>query len=78
MNERRSQAAEHSETGMGHVPTERVRNKINRVAELGQRADPVVLAERRPAGLEERLRGNHEDFHGVIQELYGTGHQRST
>ena len=53
-----------------HVPSERVRHEIDRVAELDQRADTVVLAERRAPGLEERLRGNHQDAHGSGRPVF--------
>ena len=46
--------------------------------ELEQRADTVVFAERGAPGLEERLRRDHEDFHGVNQGIVGSSGERST
>ena len=56
-------AAEDAQPGHRHVVTERIRHEIDLVAERGQRADAVELAERRPARLEERLGRDHQNAH---------------
>ena len=63
VHERRPQAAEHAQARQSTRPAERIRDEIDRVPELEQRADAVVLAERRAPGLEERLRRDHQDAH---------------
>jgi hypothetical protein len=42
------------------------------VSEVEQRPDAVVLAEGRPPRLEERLGGDHEDFHENCREIVRT------
>ena len=39
------------------------------MAELEQRADTMVFAERRSPRLEERLRSDHQDFHGAVSMI---------
>ena len=53
------------ESGHRHVTPEGVRDQVDRVAEARQGPNPVIFAERRPTGLEERLRGNHHYVHGL-------------
>ena len=59
----RPKRSEHPEARYRHLLTKRVRHEIHVVAERGQRADAVELAERCPAGLEERLRRDHQNAH---------------
>ena len=63
-HERRPQAAEHAQPRHRHVLAERIRDEIDLVAERGERADAVKLAERRAARLEERLGRDHQNAHG--------------
>ncbi len=52
--------------GSVDVLAERVRDEVDRVARASvERPDPVVFAERRPPGLEERLRRDHQYAHGL-------------
>src|SRR5262249_16415596 len=46
-----------------NVLSDRIGGKIDLVPELGQRLDPEILAKRCPSRLEERLGGDHQDFH---------------
>ena len=55
--------------GKRDVSAERIGDEIDRVAEVGQRADPVVFAERRAPRLEERLGGDHQDAHGSVRPV---------
>ena len=59
--------AKHPETRDRDVLSERIRHQINGVSQLDQRADTVELAERRTPRLEEGLRSDHQDFHGVTK-----------
>jgi hypothetical protein len=51
----------------GHLDTlpERVRDQINGMPELDERANAMILAERGAPGLEERLRRDHQNPHGI-------------
>ena len=72
-HERRPGAAEDLEARDPHVPAERVGHQIHPVAELAERPDAVVLAERGSARLEERLRGKHQDPRRGLRISFG-GH----
>jgi hypothetical protein len=61
--ERRAPAPEDPEARQRDVLAEGIGDEVDGMPELEQGADPVVLAERRAAGLEERLRGDHQDAH---------------
>ena len=63
MDERRTRASEHAQTRELDVTAEWIRDEVNGMPELEQRPDAMVFAERCPTGLEERLRGDHQDFH---------------
>jgi hypothetical protein len=63
----RPPAPVHLQAAQRHVPPEGIRHEIHRVAEVGQRPDPMVFAERRAPGLEERFGGDHEDAHGSVR-----------
>ena len=65
-DERRPQAAKDAQPGHRDVVAERIRDQVDLVPERRERADPVKLAERRAARLEERLRRNHQDAHGLV------------
>jgi len=54
-DEGRAPAAMHLQPGKRDVPAERIRDEIDRVAEVGQRANPMVFAERRAPGFKERF-----------------------
>ena len=71
VHEGRAQTAEHPQTRQRHVAAERIRDEIDGMAELEQRTDAVVLAERRAPGLEERLRRDHQDFHDLVPGIVG-------
>ena len=62
-DERRTRAAEDPQPRHRDVAAEGIRDEIDRMAQLEQRANTVILAERRAPGLEERLRGDHQDAH---------------
>jgi hypothetical protein len=61
---RNTQAPEHTQAGHRHVLTERIRDEVDGMTQIGQRADAVELAERRPPRLEKRLGRDHQDAHG--------------
>ena len=52
--------------GHRHVVAERIRHQIDLVPELGERPDAMKLAERRAAGLEERLGRDHQNAHDPV------------
>src|SRR5205814_1173 len=54
-----------AQSGNRHISAERIRDEIDLMPERRQRLDAVVLAERRPARLEERLGRDHQNAHGV-------------
>jgi hypothetical protein len=60
-----------AETGERHIAPDRVGHQIDVVAQLAERLDPVVLAERRAPGLEKRLGGLHQDAERAVG---GGGH----
>jgi hypothetical protein len=62
--ERRPQAAEDAQPRHRHGLAERIGHEVDLVAERGERADAMELAERRAARLEERLGRDHQDAHG--------------
>ncbi len=62
-HERRPQAAKHPQPWQRDVLSEGVGDEVHLMAESRERADPVVLAERRPARFEERLGRDHQDAH---------------
>src|SRR5690606_12856422 len=59
--ERRLERPDDAEIGQVDRPAERIGHQVDLVAVLDERLDPVVLAERGAARLEERLRGQHQD-----------------
>ena len=63
-DERRPQAAEHTQPRHRHALAEWVRDEIDVMSEGRERANAMKLAERRAARLEERLGRNHQDAHG--------------
>src|SRR5207237_4633575 len=71
VHERRPRAPKHPQARQRHVAPERVRDEIDRVAELDERANAMKFAERCAPGLEERLRCDHEDAHRENTALYG-------
>jgi hypothetical protein len=62
-DERRSDAPKDPQARKRDIATEGVRDKVDRVAQIEQRPDAMVFAERCTPRLEKRLRGNHEDLH---------------
>ena len=52
--------------GIVDVLAERIGDEIDLMAERGQRADAMKLAERRAARLEERLGRDHQNAHGAV------------
>jgi hypothetical protein len=71
VDEGRAQTPEHPEARQRDVPAEWIRHEIDCMAELEQRTDAMVLAERRAPGLEERLRRDHQDFHDLVLGIVG-------
>ena len=64
-NQQRTRTPKDSKSRHRHIAAEGVGNEIDSVSKIDQRANPMVFAEWSATGLEKRLRGNHEDFHGV-------------
>ena len=62
-DERRTQAAKHTQPRHRHIPPERIRDEVNRMPQLEECPDAVIFAEGCAPGLKERLRRNHEDLH---------------
>ena len=63
VQKRRTQAAEHAQARQIDGLAKRVGDEIDRVPELEERPDAVILAEGRATGLEEGLRSDHQDAH---------------
>ena len=61
-----SRASKDAQARHRDVFAERIRDEIDGVTQLDERADPVVLGEWSAPGLEEWLRRDHEDFHSLI------------
>jgi len=62
-DERRAHPAEDAQAWYRNVLSERVRDEIDLMAKIGERANPVELAEGRPSRFEERLGRDHQDAH---------------
>ena len=71
VQERRTEAAEDAQPRQADVAAERIGDQVDGVAQVGERADAVVLAERGAPGLEERLRRQHEDLHRFEHGIVG-------
>jgi hypothetical protein len=54
---------EDAEVGDVHVPADGISDQVDVVPQLGQGLEAVILAEGSAAGLEERLRRQHQDAH---------------
>jgi hypothetical protein len=65
-HERWPQAAKDAQAWKLDVTADGIRDEIDVMAELAQRLDAVIFAERRAARLEERLRREHQDAHTAL------------
>src|SRR4029453_7787464 len=65
MNKWRPRAPKESQSRHRYVTAKRIRDQIDSMSKIDQGANPMVFAEWSASGLEERLRSNHEDSHGV-------------
>jgi hypothetical protein len=51
---------------------ERIRHQVRSVPEVGEGLDPEIDADRSATGLEKRLGGQHEDFHGGLVQFFSS------
>ena len=68
-DKRRPERPENPQARELDVTPERIGDEIDGMAQVEERADTVILAERRSPGLEERLRRNHQNAHLVRQGI---------
>ena len=76
MDKGRTDAPEHTKTGERDLLAKRVGNKIDGMSQLEEGPNSMIFTERRPPRLEERLGGNHEDFHWAQLEIVERPHRK--
>jgi hypothetical protein len=65
-DERRPHRAEDAQASYDNVLSERVRDEVDLMAEIGERANAVELAEWRSSRFEERLGRDHQNAHVML------------